>query len=308
MPFPYKISRLLHLFLDLYEKEPGILEFLLEEPNPFGLLDNLEAAVPIGDQYNLLLRAHRRAREEVLAKTLIQTSSLELRHEVLRERLDEFQLDSTSYESTEEKYRPLPEVAPLRQDVEEEFVQEFVKSPGTPGRLEELLAKAYGISVEEYVARRAGEELSAKKLDSEILRFFADRIDQITSAIEMLDATEFNRLIPDRLITPFRELHINAVLGNFGTTYILCGTLLEQTLQDLLPSGKLLNDLIAEAKADGLLADKYRRYADRIRDDRNNAAHGKVNFDSINAKDAWQTIEWTRKLIYHLYHGRLHKE
>ena len=280
-----------------------MLEFLLEDPNPFGLLDDLEAAVPIRDQYNLLLRSHRQAREEVLAKTLIQTSSLELRHEVLRERLDNFQLDSTSYESTEDRYKPLPDVSP---DPEE--LQKFMTDPPKVGSFDTLMSIAHGISVQEYVARRTGEELSAKKLDSELLRFFADRIDQITSAVEQLDSTEFNRLIPDRLITLFRELHINAVLGNYGTTCILCGTLLEQALQDLLPSASALNDLIKEAKVDGLLVDRNRRYADRIRDDRNYAAHGKVEFDAISSEHAWETVSWTRELVSALYQSRLQRE
>jgi hypothetical protein len=112
-------------------------------------------------------------------------------------------------------------------------------------------------------------------------------------------------LIPEGLIAPFRELHINAVLGNFGTACILCGALLERTLQNLLPSKGYLNELIREGKESGLLTDRSRGYADRIRDDRNDVVHGRVAFGSISSDHAWETIGCTRKLISALYKDRL---
>jgi hypothetical protein len=70
------------------------------------------------------------------------------------------------------------------------------------------------------------------------------------------------------MVPVFRELHLNAAFGNFGTACILCGVLVERTLQDLLPSKKKLDDLIAEAKGEGLLVGELYKYARRIQRDR----------------------------------------
>jgi len=302
-----KMSVVLRLFLDLYERAPTLLALTLDDHDPLGMLYELNSNVTLRDQYALLLKAQKDAQTEILAKTLIHTSQEDLRNVMLRERIEELSSDSKYGQDTQAPYHPLPDLYP---DIEE--VQRLIDSGFSRRDYDTLMTKTHGISVSEYKKRQDAdlhrEELSRKKLDAELLRFFADRIDQITDAIEQFDNTKFDLLLPEELVAPFRELHISAVLGNYGTACILCGALLERTLQDLIPSKSLLNDLIKEAKISGLLKGHNNRYADRIRDDRNNVVHGKVNFDSISSDHALETVSCTRTLISALYKDRLHEE
>ena len=295
-----KMSTLLHLFLDFYEKEPSTLEFLLQETS---LLEPFNNEIPLIDQYKLLQRAHEKARRELLAKTLVETPSFQFRHSMLREQLAGYDLETVE----DTPYQPLPDVA-----LDAEELQVLHEGGLTIENWVAFIAAKHGLTPEQYRTRLAEsltrERLTTTTLDSEILRFFADRIDQITNAVKQFDATEFNRLLPEGLVAPFRELHINAMLGNYGTACILCGSLLERTLQDLLQSDSLLNDLIKQAKRTGLLTDKNRRFADRIRDDRNNAAHGKVKFTDITSAHTWDTVSCTRKLVSDLYKNRVSQD
>lgn len=296
-----EMSDLLHLFLDLYDKSPQTLEFLLTQPNPFGLLTDLNDDISHRDQYQMLLDAHRKTTNEILAKTLIQTTADAFMHCNLRDVLTNQGINPNGIVGLEAAYEALPQIT-IGPDLMELW-------DGTMESAISLMAAAHGMSVLEFATKlRADhfrEQLSAKKLDSELLRFFADRIDQISDAIEKLDGTEFDRVIPEPLHVPFRELHINFVLGNYGTTLILCGALLERALQDLLQSGSLLNDLIRDAKKAGIVAGHNNRFADHIRDERNAAAHGKVRFSDIPSKRAWETIIFTRTIVSALYKDKL---
>jgi hypothetical protein len=275
MPSFPSLSELLRSFLDLYEKDRVGVCVALQDSSESWLPEGMEY-VPLREQLALILESTRRSQSEIKRKTLIETGGSFPRQRQLRELID----DPSKLKS-------------------------FLGS-STSRDIATIFAEEQGISVEQFIADDIKEELGRKKLDVELLRFFADRLDAVANAIEQFDNTRFDLLIPSGLAAPFRELHINAALGNYGTACILCGALLERTLQDLIPSKSLLNDLIKEAKKDGLLKGHNNRFADRIRDDRNDVVHGKVEFGSISSDHAWETVSCTRTLISALYKDRLH--
>ena len=257
------ITNLLHLFLDLYDRDCTALSAFLEEP--LWLLDDLNSRVSARSQLELLLQGYKEAREEIRAKILLEASAFQSRHRLLRDEVSE--LPSPGGHT---QYEPLPELELAADDLStlnkhEKYTGAYINT------FYALIANEHGLTVAQYkekiLEKINREKLAEKRIDSEILRFFADRLDGIINSVEQLDGTRFDLLIPEKLHAPFREMHMNATLGNFGFACILCGTLLERALQDLLPSKGLLNQLIKEAKEEGLLQGTYRSYADRIRDD-----------------------------------------
>jgi hypothetical protein len=305
-----KISELLHLFLDLYERDSWALRFLLSEENPLGMLDDLNESFTPGDQYALIGRASQRAQREIRSKTLIESLGKTVRHAVLRDQFvgkkDQDDIDS----SLPGPHIPLPELEP-----DSDFMESLYGTLGT-GRIgeflrarDEHLAEKHGLSLPEFKRRQNADlawlALNQKKIDAELLRFFADRIDQVAAGIEKLDDTDFASRIPKSLVTPFRELHINAVLGNYGTAAILCGAVLESSLQDLLPTNSALGAAIEEAKGADLLMNHALRYAYKIAEARNAVIHGKLKFDSLTSDKTWELIDVTRILVRGLYQDRM---
>ena len=154
-------------------------------------------------------------------------------------------------------------------------------------------------------------ELRKVEISVVMAGWFASHLDTAACAVEQLDRTEFDQLIPVSLARPFKELHVNAVMGNFGTAIILCGALLERALQDLLPSDRGgLGTLIEEGKKSGLLRDHYIRQAYSIAERRNELVHnkGELDFDTIPPDTMWSLIDSTRSLIRDLYGSRLDQE
>jgi len=275
-PFP-TLADMLHTFLDLYEKDRVGVSVALESSPDYWLPEGMEY-VSLRDQLKLILEASRRSQMEIRRKTLIETNSSFPRQRQLRELIDD---------PSKLKY--------------------YVGST-KPLEIARIFAEEQGVSVEQFIADDIREELAKEKVDVELLRFFADRLGSLVDAIEKLDETDFSLLVPEFLVAPFRELHVNAVLGNYGTALILCGALLEKALQDILLSDEQLNLLITQAKTKGFIRNHNLKFADRIRDDRNGVVHGSIPFGAISSDYAWDTITWTRKLISSLYQQRKNQE
>ncbi len=280
----WSMCKSLHLLLDLYERDPSVPHTLLSNDlNPFGAFDDDLGRVRLAEQLELLKQTSKNARDEILRKTLIETHGGSIRHAVIQEYLER------------------PDKVPSLYDDPENTKSGFAFML----EIEAEEAAEQGISYAQYKASGVREKLSEKKIEVELLRFFADRIEHIAEAIEKLDDTDFSSLIPDQLVAPFRECHINVVLGNYGTASILCGAILERALQDLLQSRSMLNELINEAKKNGLLSGHNIRYAGQIQARRNAVVHGEQAFNSITYRWVWELLDLTRKLVSELYQGRV---
>ena len=280
------ISILLGQFIDLYERRPEALRIALDQTSPFE-----DDCVPLAEQLTLLAGATRSAQEEIRRKTLIETNLYpSSRHSQLKQELQEL---------INPPGRPNAQMLNL-------LLNDPPRVEGRMRRDQELEMR--GLTELEWEQQGVRDLLAAQKLSTELLWFFAARIDEVTDAIEKLDDTDFTKLIPDRLRQPFRECHINFVLGNLGTSSILCGAIVERALQDLLPSDELLQKLIVEAKKSGLLNGHNRLLADFIHQWRNDVVHGRRDFSSITSDDAWELVTKTRTLVVDLYRERLHEK
>jgi hypothetical protein len=278
------ISKSLHLFLDLYERDPTAPHNLLSlDLDPLGLLEDDLARVPLAEQFELLKKASKSTREEILRKTLIETQVGDTQHAVIQEYLE----------------RP-EKIPPLYEDPEQKK-----QWGGSIYNFESEQATERGMSYAQYKASCVRQKLSEKKTEAELLRFFADRIEQIADSIDILDDTDFSKLIPECLIIPFRECHINFALGNYGTVCVLSGSILERALKDLLNVQGCLESLIDEASKDGLLNDIHMQYASAIRKERNKVVHGERDFASVTANRAFECLWRTRSLVRELYRDRL---
>lgn len=273
IPGIHSLEDLLHIFLDLYEKDSIQLDTMLEVDPDSWLADGKDY-VPLEEQIEIMQRSSELSRSEIERKTLIETKSDSPRHQQLRELIE-------------------------KRKENDNWLGRF-----KPDRFTERLADLEGLPVDQFLTKEIHDELAKDKIDMQLLRFFADRLDSLVDAIEKLDETDFSLLVPEFLVAPFRELHVNAVLGNYGTALILCGALLEKALQDILLSDEQLNSLIAQAKTKGFIRNHNLKFADRIRDDRNGVVHGSIPFGAISSDYAWDTITWTRKLISSLYQLR----
>ena len=248
------LEEMVHALLDLYEKDSIQVGTMLEIDSERWLADGSEY-VSLEKQIEMMSKSSDDARTEIERKTLINTRTRYERYRKFQEALGQ----PEKYPNWMGRFRP------------DSFTQRCADREGMP--------------IVEFLAKEVTEELHKEKLDVELLRFFLDRLDPLVTAIEQLDDTDFRSLVPESLVAPFRELHINAVLGNYGTAIILCGALLEHSLQDLLPTEKMLDVAIKEAKEVGLLKNHSRRHADAIRDRRNDVVHGSVRFDALKSED-----------------------
>jgi hypothetical protein len=270
MPAFPSLSELLRTFLDLYEKDRVGVCVALEDSSESWLPEGMEY-VPLREQLALILESTRRSQSEIKRKTLIETGGSFPRQRQLRELID----DPSKLKS-------------------------FLGS-AKPQEIARIYAEEQGVSVEQFIADDIKEELGRKKLDVELLRFFADRLDQIADAIERLDNTDFSKLVPKCLISPFRECHINFALGNYGTVCVLSGSILERALKDLLNIPGDLKSLIKVASEKDLLTDIQTLYATHVRRERNKVVHGKGDFASVTDNRAFDSLWRTRSLVSGLY-------
>ena len=305
------LASLLHQFIDLFERDPSALAGALSEYGTFyTLVEDDESVVPLDEQIAILDATSQVAADEILTKTLVETSSSVKHHAVLMAKLEE---KGRHQEGEPDEYGDLIEMLSELKSHDSRFAVMHGFPPDWSMKdVKTVLAEREGLSYEEYRARERRSEvlntLASTKLRSQLLRYFANRIDTITEVVEGLDDTDFSRCVPQSLVPPFRELHVNAVLGNYGTVAILCGAVLEKALQDLLPSNGALKEVIEEAKRDGLLVDHSTRFAYRIASYRNDIVHGRLNFDALNSDEAWELVSITRNLIKGLYQSRLEED
>ena len=164
------ISKSLHLFLDLYERDPTAPHNLLSlDLDPLGLLEDDLARVPLAEQFELLKKASKSTREEILRKTLIETQVGDTQHAVIQEYLE----------------RP-EKIPPLYEDPEQKK-----QWGGSIYNFESEQATERGMSYAQYKASCVRQKLSEKKTEAELLRFFADRIEQIADSIDILTIPTF---------------------------------------------------------------------------------------------------------------------
>jgi hypothetical protein len=277
----WSISKSLHLLLDLYERDPSVPHTLLSNDlNPFGAFDDDLGRVALTEQLELLKHASKSTREEILKKTLIDARGSSIRQAVVEDYLSRPEKGLLLYED--------PESTKSWSGVLDDFEAE--------------LATEQGMTYAEYKASGVREKLSEKKIEAELLRFFADRIEQIADVIERLDDTDFSKLVPERLVSSFRECHINFALGNYCAVCILAGSILERALKDLLYISNDLKALIKTAHEKDLLDDFHEQVATRVRRERNDAVHGDFGF--ITVERAAHSLLDVRSLVRKLYRKR----
>ncbi len=172
-------------------------------------------------------------------------------------------------------------------------------------RLDLIGAAHNATDVDSYVRTKIEEEIAEKRIDAEIVHFFLNNLDPMVEAINRLSDDDFKKLVPDHLAAPFRELHVNAILGNFGTAAILCGAILEHAYKDLLNTEAVGAKAIEEAKVAGLLPGELRISAYRVKRMRDEVVHGGIHFDALRSDVIWDLIVKTRRLIEVMYRDRL---
>jgi hypothetical protein len=269
-----QISVLLHQVLDIYQREPDALVRALCDP-----LWVLTDEVPLLDQAKILAEADTKIREELLGKTLIDSIGISPRHTHLQREIGDSRESSIGIHFGE-----------LKAKLEELRIKEQSE------------AEKAGLSIEEYRLQIAKQNLSYQTIATEILRFFADRMDSMVVAFELLDNGNYDEFVLSHLKNLFRELHINFALGHKATTCILCGAILERSLKDRVGSGDNFGQLLEKAEEQGLLADKqYIAAAKQIYRSRNGAMHGDPSFISVKFEDVISFIRKTRQIVAKLY-------
>jgi hypothetical protein len=311
-----RLSDLLHLFIDEYLRDRDCLKNNLESPEDFD-----PTILPLSDQLSVMETSAKKTKQKLKQKTLISRSKQHKDESFarLREKIKHSKTTERSLLNKLEK-APINFVFDEKKFFTSSAAKRLVKVSQETGSFpfDELQSerwKAYWHDYEEYATRYGftPQELEAGKLardqsrediGAEILRFIADRIDEISSILDALEDRNFHQMIPEALEGAFRECHINYALGNYGTACILCGVVLEMALKDLIPSTKMLNDLIDEAKRDGLLEGENARRAGRIQRTRNLRAHGGCDFSATSGVEVSKILSDTRTLIFELYKDR----
>ena len=262
------LSLLLHKFLDLYKRDPDALHRHLDDP----ILVDSEDIPPV-EQLGLIREGERIAQERIGRNTLINTSGATARHALLQNALG----DS----------------------------REHAANTASDKNLQRLLARAKSKPNPnpEFFADNARKWQEQEDSAVELLRYFADRIDAVSAAFNILPDEDFDVLIPEASRPLFRECHLNIAFGNTRTCMILCGAILESALKYAMPisNNEKPHELIKVAERIGHFTSNEGSQAHNIVENRNRVVHGIAAGPSMTVKAAYQELLATRNLVAKLY-------
>jgi hypothetical protein len=312
----------LRRFIDLFERDPSAACAFIESASDFMFDEQSDLDgefVPLDQQLAVLKQASADAKSEILRKTLISLSSESDSHRDLSELIAK--RSAVKPDETSQKLKT------------EDLTVKYGFSGKSKAELDELWSQIWqsrqtdkqpmALSLEQYYAWSAAyegktyyefkrteilEKLSERKLEASVARLLVSHILAAVDAIQKLDNADFSLMVPAQFRRPFMETHMNVSLGNYATAIILCGAVIERSLQDLIPSAEFGAKLIKEAEAEGILKDVRPGWAFDISRLRNEVIHGKRSFDSITPDEAWGTVVKTRKLVHGMYKERLESD
>jgi hypothetical protein len=263
--------------------------------------------LPHDIQLNILQDARNLARAEIVRKTLITPAADQTAHQDLRELVDR-RVDNPLSQPSDDVHDSTEQFGFSGMSRAELAANLFDKPHASPSESEAWSAAWEGKTRSQYMFDETVKKLSDGKLETTLARFLIRQIPIATDALQRLDNTDFSLMVPKGFARVFMECHLNVAMGNFGTSVILCGVILERALQHILILDETLATCIKAAKRKGLLVAHNAYRADQIQLVRNQVVHGDIDFGRVTHDQAWNLVESTRGLIAELYKSELKPE